>query len=208
MDQAPEAHCWKEVPPTQFHSPSVVQAVPAAMAEPPPEVPVLTGAVAETVAEGAATDAEEAMGAAVEEETGETEAAALVEKTPESDEEGTAEETMTVDMVVGELADTEDATTDDAPVAVAVLDPVEAKTPGEPPPIPFTAAQVPVKEPTLSPPWTAFVTSGPGLGNCTSVPSTVVQPLPKLATKRSGRDANAAEAVPDPAVTVMAAQSM
>jgi hypothetical protein len=185
------------------------------MAEPPPEVPVLTGAVAETVAEGAATDAEEAMGAAVEEETGAAEAAALVEKTPESDEEDTAEETMTVDMVVGELAgaegattDAEDATADAPPVAVAVLDSVEAKTPGEPPPIPFTAAQVPVKEPTLSPPWTAFVTSGPGLGNCTSVPSTVVQPLPKLATKRSGRDANEAEAVPDPVVMVMAAQSM
>jgi len=45
-DQVPLAHCWKEVPPTQFHSPSVVQAVPAAMAEPDPLVPVLVPVLA------------------------------------------------------------------------------------------------------------------------------------------------------------------
>lgn len=31
------------------------------------------------------------------------------------------------------------------------------------------------------------MTSGPGFGNSTSLPSTVVQPLSILATKRSGR---------------------
>lgn len=46
-DQTPLAHCWKEVPPMQFHIPSVVQAVPAAMADPVPVVPVLAGDAAE-----------------------------------------------------------------------------------------------------------------------------------------------------------------
>ena len=57
-DQAPLAHCWKDVPPMQFHMPSVVQAVPAAIAVPEPEVPVLAGVDAE-LAEVAATGAAE-----------------------------------------------------------------------------------------------------------------------------------------------------
>jgi len=36
-DQVPEAHCWKEVPPTQFQRPSGVQAEPAVMAPVVPE---------------------------------------------------------------------------------------------------------------------------------------------------------------------------
>jgi hypothetical protein len=66
IDQAPLAHCWKEVPAMQFHMPSVVQAVPAAMAAlfpllgPAPPVPDgaadgVTEAAAGT--EGAGTEA-------------------------------------------------------------------------------------------------------------------------------------------------------
>ena len=57
------------------------------------------------------------------------------------------------------------------------------------PPMPFTAAQVPVNDPESLLIVYLFVTSaaGPGLGNWTSFPSTVVQPLSRLATKRSGR---------------------
>lgn len=47
-DHVPLAHCWKEVPPMQFHSPSVVQAEPAVIAVPDPVVPVLAGADDET----------------------------------------------------------------------------------------------------------------------------------------------------------------
>jgi hypothetical protein len=77
----------------------------------------------------------------------------------------------------------------------------------EPPPIPFPAAQVPVK------PVPDFVevpvTSGPGLGKTTSSDSTVVQPLPMFATNMSGRDEKAtvlALFVPDPPAMVMEAQ--
>lgn len=55
------------------------------------------------------------------------------------------------------------------------------------PPTPLTAAQVPVKVP--SPPGVP-VTSGPGFGKLTSLPSTEVQPLARLATKRLGRELN------------------
>jgi hypothetical protein len=90
-------------------------------------------------------------------------------------------------------------------------DPVEPpdELDDEPPPIPFTAAQVPVK------PVPAFVeepvTSGPGLGKTTSWVSTVVQPFPRFATKRSGRDEKAvvlALFVPDPPAMVIEAQFM
>jgi hypothetical protein len=47
-DHVPLAHCWNEVPPIQFHCPSVVQAEPAVIAEPEPVVPVLAGADEET----------------------------------------------------------------------------------------------------------------------------------------------------------------
>lgn len=60
--------------------------------------------------------------------------------------------------------------------------------PADPPPIPLTAAQVPVKEPAPLP---VPVTSGPGSGKVTSLVSTVVQPLARLATKRPGRAENA-----------------
>lgn len=60
----------------------------------------------------------------------------------------------------------------------------------ERPPIPFTGAQTPVNEPALSATVYWVVTSGPGLGNWTSFPSTVVQPFPWFATNRLGRLAN------------------
>ncbi len=79
--------------------------------------------------------------------------------------------------------------------------------PAEPPPIPFTAAQVPVK------PVPDFVevpvTSGPGSGKTTSSDSTVVQPFPMFATNMPGRDEKGtvlALLVPDPAAIVMEAQ--
>jgi hypothetical protein len=95
---------------------------------------------------------------------------------------------------------------------VAVPDPAgaEAGAGPDPPPIPFTAAQVPVYDPVLSS-CSAVVTSadGPGLGKITSFVSTDVQPLPRLATKRSGRDLKATSgAAPVPAAMVMEAQFM
>ena len=41
IDQVPLAHCWNDVAPMQFHSPSVVQA--PVRADPEPVVPVLAG---------------------------------------------------------------------------------------------------------------------------------------------------------------------
>lgn len=78
-DQVPLAHCWKDVPLMQFHIPSVVQAVPAAIALPAPAVPVLAG-LATGVTELAATEAaglEATTGLAVTDEA-ETDAAVVV----------------------------------------------------------------------------------------------------------------------------------
>jgi hypothetical protein len=96
-----------------------------------------------------------------------------------------------VAIVVVWLDDAADEALEASPEAVAVellledeeldeLDPVS-------PPMPFTALQVPVNDPESSATVYLFVTSGPGLGNWTSLPSTVVQPFPRLATKISGR---------------------
>ena len=114
------------------------------------------------------------------------------------------------ELAAGELAAGEDA----GGAGVALLpdvpaDPAEPpdELDDEPPPIPPTAAQVPVK------PVPDFVedpvTSGPGLGKTTSSVSTVVQPFPKFATNMSGRDEKAtvlALFVPDPPAMVMEAQ--
>lgn len=92
--------------------------------------------------------------------------------------------------------------------AVLLLDEDEADPVS--PPTPFTALQVPVNEPELSATLSLFVTSasGPGFGNWTSLPSTVVQPLPRLATNRSGRleYAVAGALVLEPELTVTDAQ--
>lgn len=54
-----------------------------------------------------------------------------------------------------------------------------------------------------------FVTSGPGLGKNVSLPSTVVQPLPRLALKMSGRAEKATAGTgPVPLAIVMEAQFM
>jgi hypothetical protein len=60
-DQVPEAHCWNEVPPTQFQRPSGVQAEPAVIA---PDVPEDAVGEADALATGAAEVA--AAGALVE----------------------------------------------------------------------------------------------------------------------------------------------
>ena len=83
---------------------------------------------------------------------------------------------------------------DDAPVEVPV--PVSAEEgvgrdvaalpdPEEKSPMPATCLQVPVTPPGV---FVTSVTSGPGSGNVVSVPSIVVQPFPRLATKSDGRE--------------------
>lgn len=63
-DQAPLAHCWKEVPPMQFHSPSVVQGLPAVWAPTAPVVPVPTAGAAEATDEATGAEPLDAAGAA------------------------------------------------------------------------------------------------------------------------------------------------
>jgi hypothetical protein len=106
-------------------------------------------------------------------------------------------------LATGTIVTGDDDATGEFP-DVAGLDP-------DSPPTPSTAAQVPVKDPELSATADFTVTSaeGPGSGNWTSLPSTVVQPLPRFATKRSGRLEKAtagAERVPDAAVISTEAQ--
>lgn len=79
------------------------------------------------------------------------------------------------------------------------------------PPIPFTSAQTPVNDPESSETVYWAVTSGPGLGNWTSFPSTVVQPFPRFATNRLGRLANGVDSAldgPEAPVIVTEAQDM
>ena len=90
--------------------------------------------------------------------------------------------------------------------AVAALPDAEEKSP-----IPATCLQVPVTPPGV---FVTSVTSGPGSGNVVSVPSIVVQPFPRLATKSDGREEKGVLArflarllLPDP-VMVTDAQSM
>lgn len=54
----------------------------------------------------------------------------------------------------------------------------------------------------------SLVTSGPGFGNRRSKVSTVLQPLPALATNMSGRAEKATSGEPEPAVMVTLAQFM
>lgn len=161
-------------------------------------VPVDTGAL-----ETAAADEDEASTAVDKAET--------VAKTPAESAwllvgfESEAAEETDVAIVVGWLDDT----ADEADVAIVVVwldDAADEALEASPeavvvelledeeldavsPPMPFTALQVPVNDPESSVTVYLFVTSasGPGLGNWTSLPSTVVQPFPRLATKISGR---------------------
>lgn len=67
------------------------------------------------------------------------------------------------------------------------------------------AAQLPVKDPELLGTNGLLMTSGPGFGNCTSFPSTVVQPFPIFASNIAGREANGvAGALPVPVIVTEA----
>lgn len=92
-------------------------------------------------------------------------------------------------MVVGVLAATPEEALGESDAAGELLLLAE---PDDPPPIPLTGRQVPVKEPESAPD-SFIVTSGPGSGKTTSLPSTVVQPLPRFATKMDGRSAKAVD---------------
>lgn len=167
-DQVPLAHCWYEVPPMQFHSPSVVQAVPAAMAEPAPVVPVLpvlaavdedaTGVEALALETADATGVEEATGAEVALDAPADDA--TVAKTPPvatGDEEATtaAEVALEAAAVVAL-----DAAAEVAP-AVAVAPPETAL----PQPVPVGVARAAeVAVPSCS-------TESPGFGKRRSVES-------------------------------------
>lgn len=76
-------------------------------------------------------------------------------------------------------------------------------------PMPLTCAQVPVY--VLESVFLVVISAaGPGSGNTTSVPETVVQPLARLARKMDGRLANATAGVArlDAAVTATDEQDM
>jgi hypothetical protein len=96
---------------------------------------------------------------------------------------GAAEDTGTMATLVEEAGAELAAGALEATGAAEALPP-ELEPADPPPPIPLTAAQVPVTAPAPLP---VPVTSGPGLGKVTSLPSTVLQPLARLATKMPGR---------------------
>ena len=159
MDQEPLAHCWNELPPIQFHSPSVVQgpvSAPLEDVEPEEDDPVDAGAAelatgAEEATEGAATD-----DAGCEDATG-AEVGAVLD--PED-----ARVMKTPPELLG-------ATEDDPPVgaAAAAEEPPAADEPpvaAAPQPVPDGAVAVLV----LSP---AYWTESPGSGNMTSADSRV-----------------------------------
>lgn len=163
----------------QFHSPSVVQAVPAAMAEPVPVVPELlplpvlagaaedaTGVEATTLEATDATGVEEANGAEVAWDDG------TVAKTPP--EIGAAEEVATAAEVVALEAAAEVAEDPDPAVAVALPETAF------PHPAPVGATGVAVEMPSCS-------SESPGLGNFKSWESTEVHWLPMFAVNISGR---------------------
>jgi hypothetical protein len=211
---------WPYVDPAQvwvpLHWPSTVGVIPEV------DEPVAAGADPLLVPEDAAGDAGDALGL--------EEAAGALALGPElvvevMKPEAVAEAGEVTGMIVragmlaedtleawvatgaGELAAGDDV--DGAGELAAGDDPAEPpdELDDEPPPIPFTAAQVPVK------PVPDFVevpvTSGPGLGKTTSSDSTVVQPFPMFATNMSGRDEKAtvlALFVPEPPAMVMEAQ--
>jgi hypothetical protein len=133
---------------------------------------------------------------------------------------GETADIWTVEVIVDRVVGTSEGAAVGAVVGAAAavvaglveppLEPPDGAEP-DPPPIPFTAAHVPVKDPESSATVILDVTSeaGPGLGYCTSLPSTVVQPLPRFATKRSGLSEYEVEgADPEPLLMVIEAQSI
>lgn len=191
----------------QFHVPSVVHAVPAAIADPVPVVPVLAG-----------VDAEEAFEAGALDATGLAEVAdalaadvATVAKTPP--ETGFEEATPAADEALGAEVAADEA-------AVVAPDPELPVAVAPPQPVGGAVAAAAVDPPKDS-------TESPGLGNTTSDESLVPQPpAPKmLAWNMSGRALKAAVSrsmswvtlrasrssssrLVDPAVMVMGAQFM
>jgi len=150
--------------------------LPSLETERVPLVPVPDGAAAEAVLEPAAGKAGEAgeLGAAEDAE----EAGTVANPELAGAEEGTGAMEMMLDAEGAVEALDAEGAAEALPPELPELDP-------DPPPMPLTAAQVPVNVPA---PWDVPVTSGPGFGNATSLPSTVVQPLARLATNKSGRE--------------------
>jgi hypothetical protein len=90
------------------------------------------------------------------------------------------EDDACADVPAGEVAALLDAAAELPTGEVAVLPEPEEKSP-----IPATCLQVPVTPPGA---FETFVISGPGSGNVRSVVSIVVQPFPRLATNKDGRE--------------------
>lgn len=161
-DQAPLAHCWKEVPPMQFHSPSVVQGLPAVWAPTAPLVPVLAGGAAEATDEAADADpfdaAGAAEGAAVADGDALLAAEETVAKTPPGRAAGEEEAGAAADVTAG-AADV--ALDGDEPPAVG--DAPATLLPQAPP---LGATGVMVAKPSCS-------TESPGAGKARSAESTV-----------------------------------
>jgi len=172
-DQVPLAHCWKEVPPIQFHIPSVVQAVPAAMAEPDPLVPVLVPVLAGVEEDATGVEAIDATGAALE--TGATVAIVADEATGEAAAVAdAAEDGATVTKTPPEAAGDEARTALEVtwePACCAVDEPAAGPADAEAPATAFpqelpvgVARADEVAVPSCS-------TESPGLGNRRSVES-------------------------------------
>jgi hypothetical protein len=179
VDQAPLAHCWNDVPPIQFHIPSVVQAVPAVKAPAVEVVPVLAGVDAEATgveATGATDEAlgeEDTTGAGAEVATGVFEVATVAKTPPETAGAETA--TEAAEVALETTAEVGLVPVPAVPVA-AMVDPQAA---------PLGSTGVAVELPSRS-------RESPGDGNFRSVESTVLQSLPMLAVNMFGRALNAA----------------
>lgn len=160
----------------QFHIPSVVQAVPAAIALPVPVVPVLAG-LAAGAAELAATGLEATTGlAAAEDATTGAAVAGVCVPAEEATVAKTPPETAGADDAAGA-----EVATEAAEVAPVPDPPVVAAAPATvlPHDDPVGATGVAVDPPSSS-------RESPGAGNLRSVESTVPQPLPMFAVNISG----------------------
>ena len=162
----------------QFHSPSVVQAVPAAMTVPVPVVPVLTGAAEE----------------ATEEATGETTALGELAAAELVTEEATGETTALGELAAAELATgaavimavEEVETVTKTPPETAIVEANEAVA-MDPVQLGVTMALV-----TFAVAPARFTRYSPGLGKRTSAFCPVVHPLSTFATNMSGSALKAA----------------
>ena len=176
-DHAPEAHCWKLLPPIQFHSPSVGQAPVEAPADGVVVVPDEAGAAA-----GAAAGAGDGAAAGAEVATAGADASG--EATTEN-EEGKAEAMM-------EPMGMADATGDGGAAAEATAELAGAPAPEllEPeldPEDDAAVTQVPWGAVRAAPgTMPAYWTYWPGSGKRRSALSVEMQPLPMLARNIGG----------------------